>query len=455
MKKYLIIIISLLFIPFNIYAEEAHNISDNSIYKIDNDLISELKDNSYDTFIDINKNSILSIKSTSNIKYIYITYEYKSGKGTLTTNNETQELGKEEFLHEYHRLNNPTKNIKLQYNEKVIISEVKVYSEGSKPDEIQTWTREKTADLMIFSTHADDEVLFFAGIMPTYLDRGKKVHVVYLARHDVGKHTNPKRLHEQLDGLWTLGIKDYPTFGIVPDQYSKIKEYTPKGKKEILETVEKQLEENKITDDDIITFYTNEILKYKPKVIVGHDEYGEYGHGQHVLNTYILKKTINKLNNTDYKVNKVYLHLYDLNNSTVIDFDIPLKKYEGQTAYQMAQRAFSKHVTQQKSKYPQWLNGANNDYTTAKEIQNYNPMYWGLYYTNVGKDEKKNDLFEHIPEDMNEIDNDEAFDNEIIDETIHDDRHLYYLLINIIIIILISVIFIVILIIIIKHNKRR
>ena len=60
------------------------------------------------------------------------------------------------------------------------------------------------------------------------------------------------------------------------------------------------------------------------------------------------------------------------------------------------QEAFKKHVSQQKSKYPAWLNGVNNEYTQAKQIQTSSPMYWGLFYTSVGKDKKKNNLFEHI-----------------------------------------------------------
>ena len=70
--------------------------------------------------------------------------------------------------------------------------------------------------------------------------------------------------------------------------------------------------------------------------------------------------------------------------------------YHDRTAYQVTQEAFKKHISQQQSKYPQWLNGEYNEYTKASDITTNNPMYWGLYYSSVGSDKYKNDLFENI-----------------------------------------------------------
>ena len=402
MKKYLLLFI-LLLMPLSIYAKEAKKISLNSSYYVNNEEVITLNDNSYDSYETINKGNTLTIKAKEDIKYIYIIYEYKSSKGTLTTSDEKISLGTNGFLHEYQKINVPVKELAIKYDADVIISEIQLYTDGNIPDDVQIWTKEKETDLMLFSTHADDEVLFFAGIMPTYINQGKKIHVVYMARHDMGKHVNPIRLHEQLDGLWTLGITDYPTFGIVPDQYSRIKENTPKEKEKILDITKKQLEKYYMTEQDIINFDIKVMREYKPKVVVGHDEYGEYGHGQHILNTYTLKKAIDKVNTKDYKLSKAYLHLYDPDNWTVLDLDLPLNEYGGKTAYQMSKKAFLKHVSQQFSRYPSWLNGENNEYNTAKDITEYNPMYWGLYYTSVGPDVNKNDLFENIPQEEKEV----------------------------------------------------
>ena len=399
MKKYILFL--LLLIPFNVYAEEASNISKNVTYKYQNQVTTKLNDDNVKTNIKITANSDLVITSSeSNIKHIYIIYEISSKNGVLTTNNnEEKSLGKDGFLHEYIKLDNISNEVKLNYNEDATISEIRVYTDGDIPSDVQIWKKENSADLMIFSTHADDEQLFFAGVMPTYINKGKKVHVTYLARHDVGAYYAPSRLHEQLDGLWTLGVTDYPTFGIIPDAYS-----------ESIDVARSQMNSAGFKDEDIINFYVMILRSYKPKVILGHDENGEYGHGQHRLNIYLLKEAYEEAANPEYtgaaanpyKVPKFYIHLYDLDNKTTLDYDIPLDKYDGKTAYQVSKEGYSKHLSQQYTWFTAWLNGKNNSYTSATQITKYNPAYWGLYKTEVGPDVNKNDLFENIVEEKKE-----------------------------------------------------
>ena len=393
MKKYILLL--LLLLPFNVYAEEASNISKNVTYKYQNQVTSKLNDDNVKTNIKLSANNDLVITSTeSNIKHIYIIYEISSKSGVLTTNNnEEKSLGKDSFLHEYIKLDNISNEVKLKYNEDTTISEIRVYTDGDVPSDVQIWKKENSADLMIFSTHADDEQLFFAGVMPTYINKGKKVHVVYFARHDIGAYYAPSRLHEQLDGLWTLGVTDYPTFGIIPDAYS-----------ESIDVARSQMNSAGFTDDDVIKFDVREIRKYKPKVVLGHDEAGEYGHGQHRLNIYTLKEAINKSEDSSYivddlesySVDKFYIHLYNYGNDTVLNYDEPLDKYNGKTAYEVSKEGYKKHLSQQYTWFTDWLNGKNNSYTSATQITKYNPAHWGLYKSNVGEDVNKNDLFENI-----------------------------------------------------------
>jgi LmbE family N-acetylglucosaminyl deacetylase len=401
MKKYLLLFI-LLFIPLVAKANVAANLTKSSSYYIGASATTDFKDNNYNTYQTINS---IKIESINPIKHVYIIYGIKTAKGALKTDSETIELGKNDFLHEYVKLNMSSKSITLNYNQNVTISEIHVYGEGDIPADVQIWGRDETTDLMIFSTHSDDEVLFFGGIIPTYINQGKKVHVTYLTKHYDCKKPNQIRLHEVLDGLWTSGVRDYPTFGILPDEGSRITKKNSKGLNKIIKKVKKQVKADRLSDAKIIDFYVRVIRQYKPKVILGHDVYGEYGHGQHIYNTYILKQAVKKARTKRYKISglaaykvpKVYLHLYGKKkNRTTINLDVPLIKYNNKTAYQVTQEAFKKHVSQQKSKYPAWLNGNNNEYTRASQIKTSSPMYWGLYYTSVGKDKKKNDLFEHI-----------------------------------------------------------
>ena len=342
MKKYFLFL--LLLIPINVYAEVATNISKESKYILNSSETNKLSDDNVKTNVTINPDNSLKITSNQNISHIYIIYEISSKNGTLTTENEEISLGADGFLHEYQKLTIPVKELTITYDEAAKISEIQIYNEGDVPSDVQIWKKETKTDLMIFSTHADDEQLFFAGVMPTYINQGKKVHVVYLARHDVGAYYAPNRLHEQLNGLWTLGVTDYPTFGLIPDAYS-----------ESLEAAESQMKSVGFTDDDVIKFDVREIRKYNPKVILGHDEEGEYGHGQHRLNTFTLKTAIEKAQDETYEVDglepvkifKVYLHLYDKDNQTVLNYDTPLEKYNGRTAYEVSKEGYSKHLSQQ------------------------------------------------------------------------------------------------------------
>jgi len=402
MKKYILLL--LLIIPFKVYAEDAKEITKDVTFTVNNSNITRLSDSNEKTYITLNKGSnlIITNPNAENINQLYIVYELSSKTGSITTSDSsTTKLGENNFLHEYVDTKKNSSSVTLTYDEDVKISEIRVFSEGNTPSDVQKWVKETKTDLMIFSTHADDEQLFFAGVMPTYINQGKKVHVVYLARHDVGLYYAPSRMHEQLNGLWSLGVTDYPTFGLIPDAYS-----------ESLEVARSQMNNAGFTDEDVIKFDVEQIRKYKPYVILGHDENGEYGHGQHRLNTYTLKEAIKKAEDESYvlesnlpatKIYKFYIHLYNPDNYTILDYDIPLDKYNGKTAYEVSKEGYSKHLSQQYTWFTDWLNGKNNSYTSAKQITKYNPTYWGLYYSSVGEDVNKNDLFENIPEEKNEI----------------------------------------------------
>ena len=56
------------------------------------------------------------------------------------------------------------------------INELFVLGEGELPDWVQVWepTCEK-ADILFLSTHPDDELIFFAGAIPTYAAEQQRV----------------------------------------------------------------------------------------------------------------------------------------------------------------------------------------------------------------------------------------------------------------------------------------
>lgn len=382
MKFVVIIMFFLLNITF-VHAEEKAGYIDNvqvQINGVDNSLI---KDNNFYTIETIAGGNTISITSTKNFDKIYIIYSVQSSKGTISYNGKEKSIGKNMFLHELIELEEVTNKIEIAYKSDVSIKEIYLFSD-SIPNWVQKW--EPTlheADALLFSAHSDDEHIFFAGLIPHILNQGKSIQIVYLTRH----LKTPIRFDELLDGLWAVGIRNYPIIGPVPDAFSKSTDMALENLKLANMTIE-----------DIVHFEVDMIRKFKPKIVISHDERGEYGHGQHRLTTYALEKSIDYLNDPDYESvytpympYKIYLHLYK-ENPIVMDYDIPLDKYEGKTAFRVSMEGLSKHPSQLKLIWGKWLK-----YESVDEVKEYNPKYFGLYYSRVGYDNKDNDMFYNIP----------------------------------------------------------
>ena len=347
------------------------------------------------TYVNIKQNTTITIKSEQDIYSLYIVYEYSSKTGTLTGNEKTADVGQNNFLHEYINVNEsigPAKELEITYKEDVKIADIYVLGEGELPDFVEIWQPLcEVADLLLFSTHSDDEQLFFLGLLPTYVARGAYVQVVYFANHNDA----PNRLHEQLHGLYTVGVRNYPIMGIIPDAYS-----------ETLKGAIYNLKSAGLTEEDALKFQVEMMRRFKPQVVVGHDEKGEYSHGQHILNTHLLKQAIYKANDSLYdeasfnkygnwQISKLYLHLYE-ENPIIMDYDTPLEYFNGKTAYEVSKEGYSKHLSQQWTWFTDWINGKNDNYTKATDIKTYSPLKYGLFFSNVGEDIQKNDMFENI-----------------------------------------------------------
>lgn len=397
MKKKTLLIFILLFIP---YFVSASDITKESTILVNNKENKKLTDDNEDTFLTLNKETI-TIQSTKEMHGIYIIYERKSSVGSIKNSNQTAPIGESGFLHEYVDVKNligATNELTLEYKESVKIAEIYVLDEGALPDFVEIWNPPcEEADLLLFSTHSDDEQLFFLGLLPTYVARGKKVQVVYFTNH----YDNTKRLHEQLHGLYTVGITSYPIIGLVPDAYSTS-----------LEGAINNLKSSGLTEEDALNFEVEMLRRFKPLVVVGHDEAGEYSHGQHILNTHILKQAVEKSeDNTFHEASylkygtwstpKTYLHLYK-ENQIVMNYDTPLEYFNDKTAYEVSKEGYKKHISQQYTWFTAWMNGKNNEYTKATQIKKYSPLEFGLYRSLVGSDLEKNDMFENIEDRMPE-----------------------------------------------------
>lgn len=288
-----------------------------------------------------------------------------------------------DMLHQVVRLEKPASlvSVSVSYAGTTLdVNELSAYTEGVLPDDVQDWKRmeEGEADICLFPTHADDEYVFFGGILPYYAgELGYKVQVCWMCCHD----NNYIRNHELLNALWKSGCRYYPEIN-----YNAL-DFTCASYDEAV---------RRYTVDQFERYQVEMIRKYRPYVVVGHDEKGEYGHGAHILASVCLERAVSDAAKPElftessamygaWDVQKTYIHLYG-KDPTILDYDTKLEKFDGLTAYEVALQCYEEHKTQFE----------NSNFTVYREDSPYDSAKFGLQRTTVGADEKKNDLLENV-----------------------------------------------------------
>ena len=173
MKK-ILFLLTIILIPINVFAKD---ITSSSTITINNEKYTKITDNKENTYINVEKDKVINIKSNEDIAGIYIIYELNSQTGIIKANNKSIEIGTKGFLHEYIDLKDIglTKELEITYNNNVKIGEFYILSAGELPSYVEVWEEScKEADLLLFTTHSDDEQLFFLGLLPTYVAKGGK-----------------------------------------------------------------------------------------------------------------------------------------------------------------------------------------------------------------------------------------------------------------------------------------
>lgn len=342
----------------------------------------------------------LTVESYESFSALYLMFDLEYGEYTVTDNQSgiIYTAGQYGFLHEYVTLAEPTKSVTIDFPQKqVSLSEIQAYTQGTPPSDIQVWQPplDGKTDLLLLSTHGDDEQLYFAGLLPLYAgERGYDVQVVYLTDH---RNLTMVRTHEMLNGLWAVGVRNYPVFGPFMD-----------FRLDDLDKTYAHYAKNGITKEMLLGYVVEQLRRFKPKVVVGHDFNGEYGHGMHQMYADLLAQALDITANENaypssaqkygtWEVQKTYIHLYK-QNPILMEYDVPLQNFDGMTAFEVSQLlGFPCHESQLDGlESGGYIYGLEGQVKTSKDIKRYSPCEFGLYRTTVGPDVACNDFMENI-----------------------------------------------------------
>ena len=392
MKKWLIALLTLLALSLSVaFAAEANDITEDCKFKVCSSgrKYTLMTDKKYTSYWESNKIKTPWIAITAPegkpIAGLYVCFGNMPESWEIQTSDDGKDWftavpGDTRFLHAYVALPQPAQHVRLAVTSEkktaLRINDLFVLSEGDLPDWVQVWQpTEEKADILFLSTHPDDELIFFGGAIPTYaVEQQRKVVVASFTR------SNTTRSSELLNGLWHMGVRTYPVIGNFKDSYAKnlkaaYKTAGGKGK----------------VNEWIVGLYR----QYKPEVVVTQDTNGEYGHKQHMMIADAAQNCIALAANEDeftastiaygtWQVKKLYLHLYPENQIT-FDWTVPLKSMNGATGIELAEEAYTLHKTQ-----------ASSGMSVTETGTKYDNRVFGLAFTTVGEDVRKDDFLENI-----------------------------------------------------------
>ena len=386
-------------------AEEAPDLTDRCTLKVSvaaKGGEKSVTDQNYETFWESKKgkNASVIIDSPEPIYGLYLCFErmpdeYVIQAGTGGNSWKDLQRGDTRFHHMYYALNGETRIRILAesgsgQNTYMGFNEIFVFGQGETPDWVQRWqpTAEK-ADILFLAMHPDDDLLFMGGAIATYAAELKKQTIVaYMS------YSNTTRRSEALNGLWTLGVRQYPVFLGIRDVWS-----------DTVKDAWKKVDGGKTA---LYHLVTELFRKYKPDVVVTHDLNGEYGHAQHKMTAQTAVDCYTQAADPEkdpasageygvWQVQKLYLHLYgDESNQIRFNFDLPLVSLGGKTGMEIAAEAYAKHVTQQNM--GQKIHGVWHPFSVEEYGRKLYPAtVFGLYASEVGPDRLHTDFLENLP----------------------------------------------------------
>ena len=318
----------------------------------------------------------VSVRCREPIGAISLVWFFPPEEYTISYGETRVPCGQRGLMHEYVRLPEATSELLIEATG-TRLCDVRVFSEGRPPEDVQVWQEpEGTADVLVFPTHADDDVLFLGAFTAQCVERGLTVQTAFMCSHD----DYQLREHERLDAQWVLGVRREPLIYGAPDIHAHSLDHARYC----------------FDEQDVIRWQTEQIRKFQPLIIIGHDLNGEYGHGAHIFYAHCLMAAVEAAADPEqypesaelygvWDTPKTYLHL-GKTDPMELSVDEPLARFDGKTAYEVAVEAMRCHVSQEES-------------TGFSVRKDGNPRadcrYFGLERSLVGED-TGNDFLEHL-----------------------------------------------------------
>lgn len=338
-------------------------------------------DNDDKTFKKAWQNVTLQYKSEMPFERIYLKLERACLWTVTLPDGSVKQGGESGFIHELLELEQSVTSFQLNLPEGAMLCDVYAFTAGKLPSWVQIWELPcENADFLVLPTHADDEHLWFGGVLPYYAgELGYKVQVVYMTNH----FDDNVRSHELLNGLWLVGVRHYP---IISQRFKDL--FASKdGISAALEVYDRQ---------KVLAFQVEMMRRFSPKVVIAHDIHGEYGHGAHILNAQTVLEALPLTEDASVfpesaekygtcKVQKCYLHLWKERPIVMEWRNMPLARFDNVSALEMAVNGFHCHVSQLKWNFQ------------VEDSGRLDCRKFGLAYTTVGDDTPgKNDMLEHV-----------------------------------------------------------
>lgn len=279
------------------------------------------------------------------------------------------------FAHEYVELPAGYMKLRLKPTGSAKLSEIYVFGEGEIPAFVQRWEpTHDSCDLLLLIAHPDDEVVMFGGTLPYYA--GELQKRVIVATMTAASH---RRVSELLDSLWTCGVRSYPVVGSFQDRYFKTSAAAAQ----------------RWGSRNARSFVVELFRRYKPQVVLTHDQRGEYGHGAHMYCAQLARTAYTMAAESDkyvavyekyglWQVQKLYWHL-GKQGVIEMDWDQPLSAFGGKTAFEVAKEGYEKHKSQHQF-----------GFRVYNRAERYSSYRFSLVESQVGPDVLKNDFFENI-----------------------------------------------------------